>query len=572
MRLTKLLVVLLLVPTMVWAQSSTGSTSTSADTPNVSDQINKLSDAIAAQQSQIAAQQEQMKKQQQELETLRKQLAEQKAAANNTPRVVDASLNATMVTNAEAAQAPPGGAQQPEAQGTGKTSPLSFRIGAAEFTPGGFLDFTNVFRTTNTGNILSTNFGANPFDNTTAGNLTEIRTTSQYSRLSLKVASKVMGADVTGYVETDFNGNDAANVFNTSNPHTFRLRLAYMELKKGPLQLIGGQTWGWLTPNRVGLGTAGADVFTTNNSDANINVGLPYTRPSSLHVILRPNSHFGWGFGLETQQQFLGATTLPGGTFGTNGNFATQGDTAGGVAGTPSLHPAILTKLAYDSNPTGGHNVHLELTGIMNSVKIAFTPVGAPTGTFTTNTKTGGGFEMATVTGLTKNFRLVANAFYGNGQGRQNIALSPDFVIRPNGDISLVHSGSGMAGVEAQVTPSTLFAFYYGAIYNQANYFRDTNATGQPFIGFGCQASVFGTVGIPFRGGNGLCPTNLAQNRLMSEPTLDIIHTFWKNPQWGSIGINLQTSYLSRSPWVVGQNPKNAHLFMQYVVLRYILP
>jgi len=552
----------------MWGQSTTGSTSTSGDTSNVSEQINKLSEAIATQQQQMAKQQEHMLQQQKELETLRKQLAEQKAAAANAPRVVDASLSTTNATTV-AAQTPPGGAQQPEAQGTAKTSPLSFRIGSAEFTPGGFIDFTNVFRSTNTGNILSTSFGSNPFNNTVAGHLTELRTTSQYSRLSLKIASKVLGSDVTGYVETDFNGNDAATVFQGSQPHTMRLRLAYVELKKGPVQLIAGQTWGWLTPNRVGLGTAGADVFTTNNSDANINVGLPYTRPSSLHVIFRTNPHFGFGVGIETQQQFVGTATLPGGTFGAQ--FATQADNAAGVPGAPSLHPGLLAKMAFDSNPTG-RNVHFELTGIMNSDKVAFTPVGAAAGTFTTNSKTGGGVEAATIIGFSKSFRFVGNAFWGNGQGRQNVVLGPDFVIRPNGDISLVHSGSGMAGFEAQFTPSTLVAFYYGATYNQRNFFRDTNVAGQPFIGFGCDAATFGTSGIPFTTGTGLCPTNLTQNRSIQEPTLDITHTFWKNPQWGAIGLNLQTSYLTRSPWVVGQNPKNAHTFMQFVVLRYILP
>jgi hypothetical protein len=407
-----------------------------------------------------------------------------------------------------------------------------------------------VFRSTNTGSIVSTGFGGIPFSNTAAGHLTELRTTSQYSRLSLKLASKVLGADVTGYVESDFNGNDAANVFQGSQAHTLRLRLAYMEVKKGPLQLIGGQTWGWLTPNRVGLGTAGADMMITNNSDANINIGLPYTRPSSLHVIIRPNKNFGFGVGVETQDQFVGAVTLPGGALGTQ--LAGQFDNAAGTPGAPSLHPAVLAKMAFDSNPTG-RNVHFELTGIMNSDKIAITPAGAAAGTFRTNTKTGGGIQAGTVIGFTKNFRFVGNAFYGNGVGRQIIVLGPDFVVRPNGDISLVHSGTGMAGFEAQVTPTTLIAAYYGVAYFQRNFFPDVVA-GAPLIGFGGPTS----------------PNT--HNRAFNEPTLDISHSFWKNPQWGSLALNLQTSYLSRSPWSRGTGPKNAHTFMQYVVLRYILP
>jgi uncharacterized coiled-coil protein SlyX len=540
MRLVRALVVLLLASTLVWSQSPAGSTGTSTGTPNVNEQINKLSDAIAAQQAQIAAQQEKMAQQQKELEALRKQMTEQQASAGEA-HVVNAAM-----------QTPPGGAQQPEAQGTGKTSPLSFRIGSAEFTPGGFLDFTNVFRTTNTGSIVSTGFAGIPFSNTQQGHLTELRTTSQYSRLSLKMASKVLGADVTGYVESDFNGNDAATVFQGSQPHTLRLRLAYAEIKKGPLQLIAGQTWGWLTPNRVGLGTAGADMMITNDSDANINIGLPYTRPSSLHVILRGSPHFGVGFGIETQQQFLGAATLPAAFAG---QIATEADNTAGVPGAPSLHPGVLAKVAFDSNPTG-RNFHFEVTGIMNSDKIAFTPVGAATGTFVTRTKTGGGIQPAFVASLSKNFRVVGNAFWGNGQGRQIIVLGPDFVVRPNGDISLVHSGTGMAGVEAQITKNTLIAAYYGVAYFQRNFAQDTTATTavKPFVGFG---------------GPGSATTN---NRSFNEPTLDISHAFWKNPQWGSLVLNTQSSYLSRSPWVSGTGPKNAHVFMQYVVLRYILP
>jgi uncharacterized coiled-coil protein SlyX len=552
MRLVKTLVVLLLAPAMLWAQSTTGSTA-SSDTSTVNEQINKLSDAIAAQQAQIATQQEQMKKQQQELEKLRSQLAEQKAAAA-TPHFENASLNTSAAPTATT-QNPPGGPQQPEAQGTGKTSPLSFRIGAAEFTPGGFLDFTNVFRSTNTGSIVSTGFGGIPFSNTAQGNLTELRTTSQYSRISLKAASQVLGGDVTGYFEMDFNGNDPTNVFVSSQNHTMRVRLAYMEYKRGPVQLIGGQTWGWLTPNRVGLGTANADMMITNNSDANINVGLAYSRPSALHVILRPNKHFGWGFGIETQQQFAGGGVSFPAVFSPTVTAVTD---LGATPGAPSLHPGILTKLAFDSNPTG-RNFHFEITAIANSVKVALPVLGATgtpvAGLFTTQTKTGGGIQPAFVAGLTKKFRLVGNAFFSNGGGRQIIGLGPDFVVSPTGNISLVHADTGLAGAELNVTSNTLIAAYYGVAYFGRNAFLDTTVGGAgKFVGYG---------------GPGSPNTN---NRAIQEPTLDIQHTFWKNPQWGALGLNLQSSYITRAPWNTIGGPKNAHLFQQYVVLRYILP
>jgi len=91
--------------------------------------------------------------------------------------------------------------------------PLSFKIGTADFTPGGFADLTGVFRSTNTGTGLGTNFTSIPFNNTVPqSQLTEFRVTSQASRLSLKVDANISDStSVTGYVESDFNGYQPPN-------------------------------------------------------------------------------------------------------------------------------------------------------------------------------------------------------------------------------------------------------------------------------------------------------------------------------------------------------------------------
>ena len=169
---------------------------------------------------------------------------------------------------------------------------------------------------------------------------------------------------------------------------------------------------------------------------------------------------------------------------------------------------------------------------------------------------------MASVFDLFKNFRLVTNAFWSDGGGRYINGLGSDAVVRPNVAgtdvmVSLVHSGAGIGGFEFQATPKTLIAGYYGIDYFQRNFFRDTTsiAAAKPFIGFG-----------------GLNSANSA-NRTIQEPTLDLIQTLWKNPQYGSLLLINQASYLVRSPWFVSPgSPKNAHLFMDYVSLRYVLP
>src|SRR5260370_39320346 len=134
-----------------------------------------------------------------------------------------------------------------------KESPLSCRIGAAEFTPGGFVDFTTVFRSTNTGNPIGTNFNAIPFSNTIGGHLTELRMTAQHSRLSLKMNTKYGENNITGYVEADFNGNDAANVFVTTKSPTHRQPLYWRDLKHAKSDVLRPQYRNFLTPNRVGI-------------------------------------------------------------------------------------------------------------------------------------------------------------------------------------------------------------------------------------------------------------------------------------------------------------------------------
>ncbi|HKR97386.1 MAG TPA: hypothetical protein VJW55_18570, partial [Candidatus Angelobacter sp.] len=112
-------------------------------------------------------------------------------------------------------------------------------------------------------------------------------------------------------------------------------------------------------------------------------------------------------------------------------------------------------------------------------------------------------------------------------------------------------------GSELQAGKKTLFGFYYGGFYYQRNSFPDITATTatKPFIGFG-----------------GLNSAN-TNNRAIQEASFDWTQTFWKNPQYGAVQLVTQTSYVTRAPWFVAAGaPKNAHLMMGYVSLKYVLP
>jgi len=539
--------------------AQTNAPGTTSDPSNVADELKQLREQMAQQQKQLADQQK-------ELDKLRKQVgsdAQTASAAKSDSssgdsrdgRFVNASLTAPASANGAAAKTVSTGNLQETER---KESPLSFRIGGAEFTPGGFLEFTEIFRTTNTGSPSGTNFFSIPFSNGPTGHLTDNHFSAANSRISLKANEKFGKLDVTGYVEADFLGNDAANANVTSNSHTFRERLYFVDVKRDKFEFLAGQMWGWLTPNRVGLSPYPSDVFNSLDVDYNYQVGLPWTRQTGVRFIYHPNDHWALGFGLENPDQFggQGSTTFPT-AFGPV--LGPQIDSANGT-GIPNLHPDILPKIAYDTDMNGKH-FHAEVTGLVSGFKVTNQLTGQTA--FTTHTKEGFGGAAAINYEAFKNFHVVANAFWSDGGGRYLFGAGPDLVVLPTAAgndvfISPVHASSGIFGFEYQMTPKSMLYSYYGGDYFGRNFALDTSAGAKPktFVGYG---------------GPGSANSN---NRSIQEPTLGWIQTFWKSPQHGALVFAIQGSYLTRSPWALANalQPKNAHLVEILPDLRFYLP
>ncbi|MBZ5530078.1 MAG: hypothetical protein LAO20_01485 [Acidobacteriia bacterium] len=542
---------LVLAAGMALAQTSTSSS------PTVADELKALREAIAAQQKQISQQQRQ-------IETLTQALEDKNAG---TPHVADASLR---VPASQPAVVPAAAVQEGKTEA--KESPLSVRIGGTEWTPGGFMDFQNIFRTVNTGNVVSTGFNAIPFNNTAAGQLTEYRSTGQYSRWNLKVTGKYANTNLLGYVEGDFNGNDAANVFVTTNPHTLRLRLYYLNAKHGHWEFTAGQAWGLITPNKIGVGPNPGDLSTTMATDGNIHVGVPYARDGQFRVAIHPNEHFSWAASVENPQQITNGEVITPTAFATV--LGTQID---GVAtpGVPNAFPDIVSKMAWDTK-FGARAFHIEAGGLITSTKLAVQPTPVVPGeAFNKHSKIGSGLMGGVNFELFKNFRLLSYGAYGAGIGRYFIGFGPQYVVVPSGttctsaggcdvNISMVHAATGYGGVETQLGSKTQLAAYYGGEYYQRSSFADITspAVVKPIIGFG---------------GAGSANTN---NRAIQEGSFVITQTLWKNPQFGALLFINDASYSTRAPWFVNKNvttgallaPKNAHMFMDHVVLRYVLP
>ena len=518
---------------------------------DLASEVEALREALSQTQEQVAAQQA-------EIQTLKARsatfpstsAADNQAQVERTYDLSSPGLGATGTNTAPASAHP---AQQ--AGNEVKTPTGSFKFDNAVVEIGGFVDFENIFRTTNTQNNIATAFGSIPFSNTPQGQVTEYRSTAQYSRFDVKFAGNFEGNQITAYLETDFSGNDAANVYQTVNGSTQRLRLYFADVRRGKWELLGGQTWSWLTPNRNGIGPMPNELALTYNEDQNLMVGVPYTRAAEFRAAYHPNEHWAMGVGIEDPNQYIGTYVgLPVGFTSIGTQFDNNNN-----AGAANLMPDILAKVTYDKDFSGRH-FHAEVTGLATGAHASVMPVGSTT--YTTRSVIGGGGEIAANYALLPKLVILANAFWSDGGAHYLVATGPQLVIRPSLDgtdvsLSMVHAGAGSAGLEWRATPKQAFAVYYAADYFGQNFFPDTTDTMNPgkIIGFG---------------GPGSPNTN---NRAIQQATFDWISTFWSNPRHGAAQVYTQYSYLTRAPWYVAPGtPRNAHLSMVYVGLRYVLP
>ena len=551
----RVLCLLLIAPSVVWAQNSPEKLDSSTNNTELAGEVKALREALLQTQKQVATQQ-------QEIEILKAQGNAGSLSASNrlspvagetvahdpvSPSIQPASAYTAAYVRQQAAQQDQEKAESP-IQG--------FKIGDAVLTPGGFVDFENIFRTTNTQSNIATSFASIPFSNTPQGNISEFRTTAQYSRLNLTVKDKYRGAEIIGYVEGDFSGNDAPGVYQSVNQHTNRLRLYFGDSRRGKWEFLGGQTWSWMTPNRTGIGPIPADLAITYNEDQNIGVGLAYTRAAEFRVAYHANEHWAMGVGIENPNQFIGSFVALPAAF--SSMVGPQFDN-GSQVGAANAFPDILSKVTYDHDLSGRH-FHAEAAGFVTGAHASVKPIGEDS--FKRHSTVGGGGQIAANYELLPKLVLLGNIFWSDGGAHYLVATGPQLVVRPNDagtdiSLSMVHAGAGSAGIEWRASEKEALAVYYGADYFGRNFFPDTTNTAAPgtIIGYG---------------GPGSPNTN---NRAIQEATFDWLQTFWKDTRYGALQSYIQYSYLTRAPWFVAPDtPKNAHLSMVYFGLRYVLP
>jgi hypothetical protein len=428
-------------------------------------------------------------------------------------------------------------------------SPLSFKIGIADFTPFGFVDFQTVYRSTQDGGDVASSYGSFAYPNTANGQLSETRFSSKFSRFGVRVDSKVGDTKVLGYVETDFLGNAATNVNVASNSNVLRMRLYYVDLRRGDWELLAGQGWSLMTPNRKGLSPLSSDVFFTQVADPNFHVGLVWGRTPQIRAVYHASDELTFGVSLENPDQYVGAaTTLP------TGFTTTEVDNGSNGTATPNTFPDTIGKAAFDTT-IAGLPFHVDAAGL-----VRFFRVNTYTASLNANASaTGYAGSANAVLSLTPSLQLFGNFFDGNGGGRYiSTGLGPDFIVNPANargvyTLSLINSYAGLGGVEWTVLPKTQLFGYYGSAY----YGRKTGT------------NLNGTIG----SGYGYTGSANSNNRQIGEATVGFVQTLWKNPNYGDLKVIGEYSYLNRTPWYVAPGaPGSAHMNMLYLDLRYDLP
>ena len=426
-------------------------------------------------------------------------------------------------------------------------SPLSFKIGVADFTPFGFIDFTGVYRNKATGSAIGSSFNGVPYSNGSTGQLSETKFSAQNSRLGLRVDSTVSDTKVLGYLETDFLGNAPTNLGVTSNSDTLRMRVYFADLKNGPWEFLAGQDWSMLTPNRRGISPMPSDVFYSNDMDTNYQAGLTWARQPQVRLVYHASNELAIGLSAENPDQFVGSAVVLPAAFS-----ATEVDT-GAATSQPNIFPDIIGKVAYDTKAVTGLPWHFELAGLLSSYKI-----NTYSSTLNSDsTAEGTGVSGAVSLELTKGLTFVGTGFYSYGGGRYLDGQGPDFIIRaPNASgaysMGLVKATSAILGLEFAAAPEDTVSAYWSQMDFGQRFNKLANGT---YVGYGYPGSA-----------------NSA-NKDIYEYTLANTYTFWKNPQYGALQLIGQVSYLAREPWYVAAGtPSKASTTMVYLDLRYVLP
>ena len=421
----------------------------------------------------------------------------------------------------------------------------SLEVGPARLRVGGYLGLTGFYRSTNAGGGVSTPFGTIPYDDTVQGHVSESRLSAQSSRLSVRVDASfpeptTRFSKLSGDFEMDFAGATPGTVAVTSSSVGMRLRQAFGEVVyRERFQLAVGQAFSLMTPVKDQLSIWPSAFDLTHAVDTNYVAGLVWTRSPQVRFTWRPSTRFNWAVSAENPEQQVGrvAVTFPSCC---GDDLAAQYNTGTDELKVPNLMPDLATRVAFNA----GQAFHLDVGGVVRAFRHTLNPYDRDSSTV------GGGVGVNLGVRPIPTARLVLQTSYGSGLGRYIGGLVPDVIVRADGSIAPIRSASWVGGLEVQAGKSTAIGGYYSGVYAQDTIALDTDGR---FIGFGYPGS----------------PDS--HNRTIREATGVFAWQVVKSDR-GSVQVNVQTSWLTRTPWSRPTGSSSANAFLFFTQIRYNLP
>jgi hypothetical protein len=604
----------------------------------LAEQVEALRQSMEAQQQQIKQLQEELAKRDAQIGDAKGAAAAADAKASEADAKASAAASSTAEVKTTTTtltsdvsdlklsnEAVKGAVQDTQKKIVAAESPSTIRYKGVSITPGGFLAAETVYRNRATSSDINTPFASEPFNAADASHVNENNFTARQSRLSLLVEGKLATTKIGGYYEADFLSAGTTSNNRQSNSYTWRTRQAWAQAAwENGWSLTGGQMWTLATENRKGIANR------TESNPAMIDpqyvVGYTWARQYGFRVVKDFGGKFALGFSVEGPQTTIGGrgfstvTTIneaaapstivtSGATTATTGNFFVNAPGNGGGlynafdanGYTTNKAPDFIFKAAAD--PGFGH---YEVFGIVSLFRDRIYPCGvvgtntkdtvpgttsftgscaSPTPTIvssfgaTNKDLTGGGVGVSGLWNLfNKHAEFGLKAVGGDGIGRYGSAQLSDATARPDGTLSLIRTGHGLARLELHPTPKLDIYGYYGAEYAWRAGYRGyttitrtltaaipatatspaipattTTSITQNAVGgygnFAANNSGCATEGVPINQFNPSNGSNCAgDTRVIQEGTLGFWYKFYQGPK-GRFQFGVQYSYLWKNAW-----------------------
>ena len=204
------------------------------------------------------------------------------------------------------------------------------------------MDFTGVWRDKNAGSGIGTNFGSLPYNTAATSKLSEFRFSPQNSRIGFRIDGNWKDTHFIGYNEFDFLSSATPTSSGVSNgAFVPRIRLFWVDARKGKVELLVGQSWSMLVPNRTGISALPGDLFYSQVIDVNYMAGLTWTRQPGARILYHPSDKVTMGVSFENPNQYIGGSaggsgiTLPAAA----SLAATAGSQLDNTSGNAAQHP-----------------------------------------------------------------------------------------------------------------------------------------------------------------------------------------------------------------------------------------